>query len=107
MGIFTRNIANIKSGIWEGYERMLLDSIIMCIAYLTSVVGSMATMGRGEGVRAGYWTASCFLFLTGQYWAVLQEVLLVKPELFALPCWIYNRCKASVDSMGCPLPRWI
>jgi hypothetical protein len=24
----------------RGYERMLLDSLIMCIAYLTSVIGS-------------------------------------------------------------------
>jgi hypothetical protein len=68
LGIFTRSIANMTSG-KEGRECewMLLDSIIMCIAYLTSafvfgisqeVLLSMATMGRGGWVRAGFWTAS-------------------------------------------------
>ncbi len=58
-----------------GYERMLLDSIIMCIAYLTTVrylavlqevLLSMATMGRGGWVSACYWTTSYFVLLTGQ-----------------------------------------
>jgi hypothetical protein len=42
MGIFTRSIANMTSGKGggEGYERMLLDSIIMYIGYLTSVFRS-------------------------------------------------------------------
>ncbi len=40
LGIFTRSIANMSSGKErEGYERILLYSIIMCIAYLTSVFG--------------------------------------------------------------------
>jgi len=50
---------------------MLLDSIIICIAYLTSLFGvsqevvlSMATMGRGGWVRAGYWT---IVLLIGQF----------------------------------------
>jgi hypothetical protein len=58
MGIFTRSIANMtsgKGGGGEGYERMLLDSIIMCIAYLTPVFDSFTSsiakyrlqMGRG------------------------------------------------------------
>jgi hypothetical protein len=48
----------MASGKGRGYEGMLLDSIITCIAYLTSVFGSMAAMGRGGWVRAGYWTTS-------------------------------------------------
>ncbi len=36
-----------KGGGGGGYERMLFYNIIMCIAYLTSVLLSMSTMGRG------------------------------------------------------------
>ncbi len=63
MRILTRGTAK-TSGRGGGYERMLLDSIIMCIAYLTSVLYFavsqevlliMATMGRGGVDGMGGW----------------------------------------------------
>jgi hypothetical protein len=62
LGIFPRSIANMTREKGGGYERILLDSILMCISYLTvsqKVLPSMATTrGRGGWVRAGYWIAS-------------------------------------------------
>jgi hypothetical protein len=92
---------------------MLLDSIIICIAYiltvsqevLLSILYSYRTMGGGGWVRAGYWPASSFVLLTGQeYWAVLQWVLLIKPELFVLPSG-YRSVQNLNGWHG--LPRWI
>jgi hypothetical protein len=58
IGNFSQEVLQIYDQ-WEGegrYERMLLDSIIVCIVYLTSVLGSfkrsrvrIATMGRVDG----------------------------------------------------------
>jgi hypothetical protein len=38
------------------------------------------------------WTVVC---------AVLQVVLLIIPELFVLPWYMYDQCSAQMDSKGC------
>jgi hypothetical protein len=78
----------MTSGKGGGYERMLLDSIILCIAYLTSVsqevLLSMATMGR-DGWKAIGLHFNLYCYLDSSIEQFFLEVLLIKPELFVLP----------------------
>ncbi len=69
-----------------GFERMLLDSIIMCIAYCIwppylevsqEVLLMLATMGRGGWVIAGYWTAS-YVYAN---WSCAAEAIFCCPTM--------------------------